>query len=170
MSALRAVDEAPVLAGDIPKGRGLWEPLTSSAIAIQCWYAPQSELAAQLAKRRRPLSNADTQRLTACRPGAAAGGMTPDPADLDRDADPIARSGEVDDKAKEATLRAAPPVPADDWGVPLDWGSPRPAAPLPDAPLADDSDWPLLDAHPGNAVSVNLVERVVPHDRDDAEW
>ncbi len=55
-SALRAFDDAPLLEGDIPKGRGLWEPLTSSAAVIQVWYAPQAELAANLAARRTPLS------------------------------------------------------------------------------------------------------------------
>jgi hypothetical protein len=50
-SALRAPDDAPKLEGDIPKGRGLWEPLSSAAMVVQCWFAPQSELREALVER-----------------------------------------------------------------------------------------------------------------------
>ena len=52
MSALRAFDEAPPMGDSIPKGRGLWEPLTHSAVMIQAWYAPQAELVENLRARR----------------------------------------------------------------------------------------------------------------------
>ncbi|MDA8283584.1 MAG: FtsK/SpoIIIE domain-containing protein, partial [Actinomycetota bacterium] len=51
MSALRAFDDAPVLEGDIPKGRGLWEPLTSTAVVVQAWYATQDRYRAELERR-----------------------------------------------------------------------------------------------------------------------
>jgi hypothetical protein len=51
MSALRAPFDAPDLGGDVPKGRGLWEPLSSSAMVAQCWFAPQSELREALVAR-----------------------------------------------------------------------------------------------------------------------
>lgn len=42
MSALRSPDNAPDLGGNIPKGRGLWEPLSlPRSMAVQCWYAGQ---------------------------------------------------------------------------------------------------------------------------------
>lgn len=42
MSALRNPFDAPSLGDFIPKGRGLWEPLTSPvAEPVQCWFAPQ---------------------------------------------------------------------------------------------------------------------------------
>ena len=42
MSALREPFDAPSLGDFIPKGRGLWEPLTARvAEPIQCWFAPQ---------------------------------------------------------------------------------------------------------------------------------
>ena len=58
-SALASFEDAPVLEGDIPKGRGLWEPLTGSAEIIQAWFAPQPELETQLASRLDPLDVAD---------------------------------------------------------------------------------------------------------------
>lgn len=39
---------APELDGDVPHGRGLWEPMSSPASVVQVWFAPQSELAAKL--------------------------------------------------------------------------------------------------------------------------
>jgi hypothetical protein len=165
VAALRSPDDAPQLEGEIPKGRGLFETTASTAQVVQCWYAPQPELAAQLAERRHPLNDCETDHVAADR-RAAPGGMTPDPADLDRDADLGAPSGEVDDKAKEATPRAAPPLPAGDWGVPLDWGSPRPAAALPDTASADDNDWPVFDRDRDSAVSVIVAD----HSRHEADW
>lgn len=58
-SALASFEDAPVLEGDIPKGRGLWEPLTGSAEIIQAWFSPQPELEAQLSSRLDPLDAAD---------------------------------------------------------------------------------------------------------------
>lgn len=59
MSALRAFADAPVLTGEIPKGRGLYEPLTGTARAIQVWYASQEELREQLRSRREPIDESD---------------------------------------------------------------------------------------------------------------
>jgi hypothetical protein len=50
-SALRAPDDAPRLEGAMPPGRGLWEPLTSSAMTIQTWFAPQDRFREELVKR-----------------------------------------------------------------------------------------------------------------------
>jgi hypothetical protein len=170
VAALRSPDDAPQLEGQIPKGRGLFETTASTAQVVQCWYAPQPELAAQLAKRWHPLNDCETDDVAANR-REKPGRITPDPADLDRRTDPDAPYGEVRDNVKNAMPRASGlHAPADDWGVPLDWGSPRPAAPLPETALPDDNDWPLLEAHTSNGVSVRLAEQVVPQDRDDAEW
>ncbi len=50
-SALRAPDDAPVLEGEIGKGRGLWETTSGAADVIQSWYAPSAELRAELVSR-----------------------------------------------------------------------------------------------------------------------
>lgn len=63
-SALRAFQDAPDLGGDVPKGRGLYEPLTSTANAIQVWYASQDELKTQLMQRRPPLPESSRLDLT----------------------------------------------------------------------------------------------------------
>jgi hypothetical protein len=63
-SALRAFQDAPDLGGDVPKGRGLYEPLTSTAHAIQVWYASQEELKTQLTQRRAPLPESSRLDLT----------------------------------------------------------------------------------------------------------
>jgi hypothetical protein len=67
MSALRAFDEAPPVTGDIPKGRGLWEPLTSSAQLVQVWYAPQATLREQLLARRPALTPQERLDVSAFR-------------------------------------------------------------------------------------------------------
>lgn len=56
MSALRAPDAAPVVEGEIPQGRGIWEPLTSSGVIVQCWFAPQETMSKELNARRAPLA------------------------------------------------------------------------------------------------------------------
>lgn len=51
-------------------GRGLWEPLTSVAVIMQCWYAPQDTLRAQLMVRVPPLpaeERLDLSKLMASR-------------------------------------------------------------------------------------------------------
>ncbi|KAB1645448.1 hypothetical protein F8O06_04840 [Pseudoclavibacter sp. CFCC 14310] len=65
MSALRNPDDAPELGAFIPKGRGLWEPLVGPTQVIQVWYAPQEELARQLAARRDPLPDDERSNLEA---------------------------------------------------------------------------------------------------------
>ncbi len=186
MSALRAVDDAPVLTGDIPKGRGLWEPLTSSAVAVQCWYAPQQELAAELANRRRPLGDSNTHDLTVCHPGRGGALRTgPTKIRVDRDgssskladADVANHQGaparEVDSRGGNVAPRAGAPadptVPADDWGDPLDWSSP-PVAPIASSTASSDGNWPVFDARPDGAVSPNVADHATPQDRIEAEW
>lgn len=56
-SALRAWEDAPKLEGDLPKGRGLWEPLSSQAMTVQTWFAPQGEMRDQLVARVRELGD-----------------------------------------------------------------------------------------------------------------
>jgi len=48
LSALRAPRDAPALSGDIPQGRGLYEPMRHTAVMAQFWYASQAELAQRL--------------------------------------------------------------------------------------------------------------------------
>ena len=95
MSALRAFDDAPVLEGDIPKGRGLYEPLTSSALVIQAWYATQEQYRSELERRVAKL--APDARLD----------LSPY---LARSDDPLAKG------------RAAPARPSTDEGVVVDLG------------------------------------------------
>lgn len=54
-SALRAPDDAPRLEGEVPKGRGLWEPLSSTAMVVQTWFEPQSRLRSELETRVPPV-------------------------------------------------------------------------------------------------------------------
>lgn len=50
-SALRAPDDAPRLDGEVPKGRGLWEPLSSAAMVVQTWFESQETLRDALVAR-----------------------------------------------------------------------------------------------------------------------
>lgn len=50
-SALRAPQDAPSLTGEIPPGRGLYEPTNKTASIAQFWFAGQPELAKQLRSR-----------------------------------------------------------------------------------------------------------------------
>lgn len=68
MSALRSPDAAPALDGEVPKGRGIWEPLTTTGAVVQCWFADQGELREQLRQRRPPLAEADILDLQPFRP------------------------------------------------------------------------------------------------------
>lgn len=58
MSALRVPDSAPMLDGDVPTGRAVWEPLKSEAGIVQFWYADQGQYAAELAARVGPETQA----------------------------------------------------------------------------------------------------------------
>ncbi len=58
LSALRAPRDAPVLSGDIPPGRGLYEPIRRTAVLAQFWYATQAELGDQLRRRLPPPTEA----------------------------------------------------------------------------------------------------------------
>lgn len=58
-SALRVPDAAPMLDGDVPTGRAIWEPLKGSSGIVQFWYAVQAEFSAELAARVGP----ETDRL-----------------------------------------------------------------------------------------------------------
>lgn len=51
-SAFRAPESAPIMTGGVPKGRGLWESLSSSAaVMVQTWYAPPTRLRDELVPR-----------------------------------------------------------------------------------------------------------------------
>lgn len=55
-AALRAPFDVPPLPDEMPRGRGLWEPVTAAASVVQVLYAPAQELAEHLAERRRPVA------------------------------------------------------------------------------------------------------------------
>ncbi|MGP5523347.1 FtsK/SpoIIIE domain-containing protein [Glutamicibacter arilaitensis] len=57
MSALRIPSEAPKLGDVIPKGRGLYEPLTANGMMMQVWWEPgsQATLSQELEKRVTPI-------------------------------------------------------------------------------------------------------------------
>ncbi|MGP5048091.1 FtsK/SpoIIIE domain-containing protein [Glutamicibacter ardleyensis] len=57
MSALRIPSESPKLGDVIPKGRGIYEPLTSNGMMMQVWFEPgsQSTLSHELQKRVSPV-------------------------------------------------------------------------------------------------------------------
>lgn len=61
MSALRAFDQAPDIGTPVPKGRGIWESTVTPGTVIQTWFAPTSELAANLSQRIAPI--AEDQKL-----------------------------------------------------------------------------------------------------------
>ncbi len=164
-SALRAFDDAPTLTGDIPKGRGLWEPLSSAAVVVQCWFATQADLSAELAKRLEPVPPERKMDLTApVRQSRPATDEVVDVGELSFSLDDL-----LDDGGASSTSEAQPeldggpdePAPsgpeelADDWGDGLDWGAPADARtdgtdePAPSGPeeLADDWGTPA-DASP----------------------
>lgn len=58
-SALRAPSDAPSLGDFVPPGRALWATGDDAAEAVQVWYAPQSDLAADLAARMSAVDPAD---------------------------------------------------------------------------------------------------------------
>lgn len=57
MSALRIPSESPQLGDVIPKGRGIFEPLTSNGMMMQVWYEPgtQGVLTGELQQRITPI-------------------------------------------------------------------------------------------------------------------
>ncbi len=132
MSALRAFDDAPVLEGDIPKGRGLWEPLTSTAVVIQAWYAGQEQYLAELEKRVPKLDPSELLDLVPFLPKlddpfTAASGM---PAPGAADADSVVDLGELelslDDLEPHDAPRASAEERVDDTppaSAELDWGA-----------------------------------------------
>ena len=67
-SALRAPDDAPVLEGEIGKGRGLWETTSGAADVVQSWYAPSADLRAELVSRVPALGEADRLDVEALLP------------------------------------------------------------------------------------------------------
>lgn len=152
MSALRAFEDAPQLLGEIPKGRGLWEPLSSAAVIIQSWFSPQEELGEQLARRRQPLDPAD--RITTT--GAAAASLSEPDTDSE-----VIDVGEFvfelpEEPEEEPVPDTPPPEPsppaepvADSagwgWDEPLDWGEPaaEPAEPEDGEPSGWNDPLPL---------------------------
>jgi hypothetical protein len=179
VAALRSPDDAPQLEGEIPKGRGLFETTASTARVVQCWYASQHELAGQLAGRCHSLDDCKKQTLEASDPAGDGGpapveanpevlyvnGLSPGSAAVDHGHD------ELPDKADEMRANgnpradSGPLMPADDWGVPLDWNSVRPAA-TSSSPVTSDDDWPVFDRDRDSAVPVKAAD----HSRLEADW
>lgn len=58
-AALRSPFDVPPIPDEMPRGRGLWEPVTATASVVQVLYAPPSELAGQLATRREPQAHTE---------------------------------------------------------------------------------------------------------------
>jgi hypothetical protein len=181
VAALRSPDDAPQLEGEIPKGRGLFETTASAAKVVQCWYASQHELTAQLAGRRYSLDYSKKQNLAACESELDAGpapvqanpevvyddGLWPGLAAVNYDDDDHdGLPDKVDDTSANGDPRAdSGALPAEDWGVPLDWNSLQPAATSTGTVTSDD-DWPAFDAHPDTAVSGKPAD----HALLEAEW
>ena len=70
-SALRAPFDAPSLGAIVPRGRALWETSAGAAQAVQGWYAPQTDLAADLLSRLAPMDPADRIDVGSIMPKAA---------------------------------------------------------------------------------------------------
>lgn len=191
MSALRSPEAAPELSGDIPPGRGLWEPLTSTAQIVQSWYASQGDYTAALEARRSRLDPAE--RIDLSKP-AAAGRMAtaavrePDEVVEEVDLGEVTFSMDDLELSIETDLSsgpgpevppAAPADPADPWAEPLDWDTPtgddaaagaaaaaRPAGGL------DPWDEPLDWDPPGTAVdaTVQATPRRFEPIADPSDW
>jgi hypothetical protein len=81
MVALRSPDDAPELDGEIPIGRGIFETTATRGAVVQCWYAPQSELNAQLNARVPALHPDQKTDLRPFMPKSTTGGLSGKPPD-----------------------------------------------------------------------------------------
>ncbi|GAB2734827.1 FtsK/SpoIIIE domain-containing protein [Nocardioides pakistanensis] len=177
-SALRAFDSAPMLDGAIPKGRGLWESLTTSAVVIQCWYAPQEVMAENLGHRVAPIpedERLDVSQFVAPEPDVDGAVIGPGPSRIPATAT-VAEPDQVieldaielslddlemslDDTDEQAVPAADPAVDEDgrdtDATVPpvFDWDAAEAAArdSEDDDEPDDDLDWPEVPADPTRA-------------------
>ncbi|MHB1844444.1 MAG: hypothetical protein ACYCWW_06355, partial [Deltaproteobacteria bacterium] len=75
-AALRSPDDAPVLDEDVPRGRGLWEPLSSAAVVVQSWYATQDQYRTELETRVPKLEPSDRLDLNPWMPKIEADPFT----------------------------------------------------------------------------------------------
>lgn len=148
MSALRAPDEAPAVTGDIPKGRGLWEPLTSAAVMVQTWFATQAQLRAELLKRRPEPSEDERLDMSGfVAPDARSNGPAPGAhrAVVPAPVDEVIELGDVEidwaewdaeDEQDEPACEEGQSAPVADTTPP----PPAPAAPREDAVVFLDAD------------------------------
>jgi len=165
MSALRSPEEAPELSGDIPPGRGLWEPLTSTAQIVQSWYAPQNEYAAALEARRPRLDPAERIDLSKPAVGARPAPGRPQTPTTVEESDEVVEEvdlGEVTFSMDDLDLSldaAGSPAPDPDVPAEPDAGTgepPDPSAPFDpwaepltwDVPAGDDTITPPVVTPP----------------------
>lgn len=156
-SALRAPDDAPKLEGDIPKGRGLWEPLSSAAMVVQCWFAPQSELREALVSRVpaldpslvldlsqfAPAEREETTGPPPLRPPSSGGrpapARVPEAAEV-VDVDEMELSLDDLDTDDDAELETAEELA----GIEITWGAPDDADAAGDGPVQEADDDELV--------------------------
>ena len=162
-SALRSPDQAPDVGDVVPKGRGIWEPSSQPPAVVQCWFAPQDRLAAELRSRRAPLTDAERFDPASVRaaqpapplPAAAADVLEGDVIDLgeiDLSDWNLPDESPGDDLWPDESESASQPIEATDdddnddiWGAGGTDPPPIvvPPAPAPDGHSADGDDiWP----------------------------
>ncbi len=138
MSALRAFEQAPDPGDNIPKGRAIWESAVRTGVIVQGWYAPASQLAEELAKRRAPLEDSEKIDLTSLRrskPAPQAFSPVAGTDAKDADVEEIEDIGEftfslddaVDDDVADDDVVPDDDVPADESPDVVEGGSGTPA-------------------------------------------
>jgi hypothetical protein len=149
--ALRSPDDAPDLGDGIPRGRGIWETTAGSGVVVQCWYAPQSELAEQLSIRM-PTLDADQKTDLAPflpkptfaelhgNPPLSSLAEAPEPelvdlGELEFSLDDLEPDGSPDNPNNSDDSPDGPPPPAETTPAPV----PEPAGAS--QGLADKVDW-----------------------------
>ncbi len=175
-SALTRPENAPPLVGHVPKGRGLWESLTSNAVVIQTWFAPQNVMAHELSSRGRVLEESekvDLSRFTA--PALEVDGEVIGPAnpvftgpaevdevielddlefsldDLELDLDDVPPPGEGESQGPDSPVAPAPSLPTAESADPdvVSVGSEvvwDEVDPSPWTPEVSDYGWDEVDA------------------------
>lgn len=126
MSALRNYEDIPDLGEEVPRGRGIWEPLTSSRpLAMQVWYAEQGTgtgqsapgtLAYELAQRIDPLPETEhldySQWMPKEEPDDHAFGPPPDFGDNEGQGDVLVLDLDLDLELDLADLEVGTEDPA----------------------------------------------------------
>lgn len=189
MSALRAPFDAPELGGVVPKGRGLWEPLSSSGMVMQCWFAPQPELRSALIERIPALAPEQMLDLSAFTAPEVSAPATPPPPIRPAPAAPapevVIDVDEMELSLDELDLSDGDTGDDGLGGIEITWGAPG----ADEADAADDADptdstvpdgdelvWDLpiedLDPEPGPAPQGSVPQPRVDAEIDlgDASW